>query len=201
MSHLQRRWENRRRGDGDAETSSRLLSGRRRAHVTAKTRPGPCTVGRRCGRRRRPPPRRATEPAARRNGTDDKREKGGGRRPAGRIPFPCGGLEARGIRRFGAQTQTGAITGQVPIAGPAARGPGSAGIRGAIRWGPALSPDPLCWCPCPGPGESEAPARATTRLLPPVAIALQRRLVGSWQAGTHEASPAERNHTILVIVG
>ena len=36
---LQRRWENRRRGDGDAETSSRLLSGRRRAHVTAKTRP------------------------------------------------------------------------------------------------------------------------------------------------------------------
>ena len=68
---------------------------RRRAHVTAKTRPGPCTVGRRCGRRRRPPPRRATEPAARRNGTDDKREKGGGRRPA------AGGEDSLPVRWIG----------------------------------------------------------------------------------------------------
>ncbi|XP_039780892.1 skin secretory protein xP2-like [Panicum virgatum] len=120
-----------------------------------------------------------------------RRPAAGGRRPAGRIPFPCGGLEARGIRRFGAETQTGAITGQVPIAGPAARGPGSAGIRGAIRWGPALSPDPLCWCPCPGPGESEAPAPGPGDDASPAACRLSpsRYSGGSWAPGTHKASP------------
>jgi len=177
---LQRRWQNRRRGDGDAETSSRLLSGRRRgrAHVTAKTRPlDGWTL------RTAPSSSAAGAGATQRDRARGKEEAGGedsvpvrwigGARD---LAICCGGRGDHRAIRF-------------PIAGPAARGPGSGieGIRGAIRWGPALSTDPCwccCWCPCPGPGEgeSEVPGPADDESGVPCRLSPSRYSGGCWRS-------------------
>ncbi|KAG2542679.1 hypothetical protein PVAP13_9NG654800 [Panicum virgatum] len=124
---------------------------------------------------------------SRRDATGQSAGKGGGWR---------GGFRSRALdwRREGFGDLLRRETGdhraiRFPIAGPAARGPGSGieGIRGAIRWGPALSTDPCwccCWCPCPGPGEgeSEVPGPADDVSGVPCRLSPSRYSGGCWRS-------------------